>query len=315
MRALVLLFSAIFLSACNPFAPKISVEVTDDTGTPVPNARVRVGWSSNNPWGPDIRSGDSHSLTIKADSRGFASVPFHSPSTAINVTHPGHYHSYIGIDNSIVSKHSGSAAPIRIVLKRILAPRPLIAKRAWIVLPSLSGEAAYDFVAGDLVSPHGKGTSPDVWFVWSPPVNRSPVEERRCWDMAFRDTRSGIIARLFSNDYGDVRSDLVTDQTAPETGYLPLLSAAEAAGGFDERAGGQGALYYFRVTRGDTSFYGTIFRGEPMIKFYTNNPQPVIRFTYALNPTGDRSVEPDPVSTTFPKSNGYEEPVTLQTNP
>lgn len=316
MRLLIPLVSSIFFSACNPFNPKFPVEVTDDTGTPIPHAIVRVGWSTNNPWGPDNRSGDSHSLTLKTDSRGFASVPFHTPATAINVSHAGHYKAYVAIDSSNISRQSGAATPFRIMLKRIIAPRPLIAKKAWIVLPSLSGEAAYDFVAGDLVAPHGKGSSPDVWFAWSPPANRSYVEERRCWDMAFRNTRSGITARLFHNDDGVVRSALETDQSAPEEGYFPSLRAAEAAVGFGDQVGGsQGVIYYFRVTRGETTLYGTLFRGEPTIRFYTNKPQPVIQFTYAINPTMDRSVEPDPESTTFPKVNGYEEAVSIQTTP
>ena len=285
-------------------------------GKPVPNASIRIGWSSNQPWGPDTRSGDSHSRTITTDSRGLASVPFHPPTTAINVTHPGHYQSYVAIDNSDVSKHSGSATPFGIPLKRILAPRPLIAKRAYIVLPSLSGEAAYDFVAGDLVEPHGKGSSEDAWFVWAPPANRSPVEGRRSWDLKFRSTRSRILALLLNNDSDVVQSALMIDQSAPEEGYLPSLRAAETAAGFGERgAWSDGSVYYFRVSRGDSSLYGTIIGEEPRITFYTNKPQPVIQLTYAINPTADRSLEPDPSSITFPKANAREEPLKLLSEP
>ena len=313
MRALIILALSFSLSACNPLGRTISLAVTDDAGTPVPNASVTFRWTTNEPWGPSTRSGDPHSLSATTDSRGFTSARISEDHyVSITVTHSGHYMSSVAVVDSALSQHTTSATALPIALKRIIAPRPLIAKRAWIVLPSLSGEAAYDFVAGDLVAPHGKGTSPDTWFVWTRATDSSTLEERRSWDLAFRATGSGIIARLFSTDSAVVRSALQSDHSAPENGYLPSLRSAETAAGFGERgAWSDGALYYFRVSRSDSFLYGTIIGEEPRITFYTDNPRPVVQFTYALNPATDRSLEPDSKTTTFPKANRYEEPIKL----
>jgi hypothetical protein len=189
-------------------------------------------------------------------------------------------------------------------MKRILAPRPLIAKKAHIVLPAPSGEAAYDFVVGDLVAPHGKGVSPDVWFVWSRPAKTSTMEAHRSWDLAFREPGSGAIAQLFSGDSGVLRSALVSEQSAPTEGYLPSLRAAETAAGFDQPdAWIQETLYYFRIVREGAPLYGTFIGERPRILYYQDNPRPVVKLSYTLNPSGDRSVEPDPNASTFPRAN------------
>jgi hypothetical protein len=313
MRVLILLCLSLCVSACNPLANTLSLAVTDDTGKPVANASVTLRWTTNEPWGPSTRSGDPHSLTATTDSHGRASARISEGHyVSITVTHPQHYMSSVAVVDSGLSQHTTSATALPIPLKRIIAPRPLIAKRAYIVLPSLSGEAAYDFVVGDLVRPHGKGSSPDAWFVWTRAADSSTLEERRSWDFAFRAPGSGIIARLFNSDSSVVKSALLSDHSAPGDGYLPSLRSAESVAGFGERgAWSSGALYYFRVSRGDTSLHGTIVGEEPRITFYTDNPRPVVQFTYVLNPSADRSLEPDPKATTFPEANRYEQPFKL----
>lgn len=301
------------MSACSPLARTISLAVTDDAGTPIPNASVSFRWSTNEPWGPSTRSGDAHSLSAVTDSRGFASARITEDHyVRVDVTHPSHYASSVAVVDSGLSQHATSATALQIPLKRIVAPQPLTAKRAWIVLPNLSGEAAYDLVAGDLVAPLGKGSSPDVWFRWTPPADRSGIEERRSWDISFRAPDAGILVQRLSSASTSVTSTLYWERSAPMDGYSSSLRSAETAAGFSDRGEERGdrIIYYFRVAHGDALLYGTIL-DRPSIIFYTDNPRPIIQFTYAINPAGDRSLEPDPKTIKFPKTNGYEKPLTL----
>jgi hypothetical protein len=201
--------------------------------------------------------------------------------------------SSVAVVDSGLWQHPSPETALPITLERIIAPRPLVAKSAWIVLPDLYGEAGYDFVAGDLVAPYGKGTLPDVVFHWEPVAKLT--EKRRSWDMVFPTAGSGIVAHLVSSNNEITRSALDWNRTAPDGNYSPSLRQAETTAGFGERgSGADKALYYFRSSREGGLRYGVILDGEPDIIFYANDPHPVIKLTYAIGSLDDRSLEPDP---------------------
>ncbi len=312
MRCIILLCVSLCVSACNPLANTLSLAVTDDSGAPLANASATFQRTTNAPLGPSIRSGDAHSYNAITGSGGFASARISADHyVSVTVTHPQHYTSSVAVVDSGLSQHGTAATALPIPLKRITAPRPLIAKQAYVILPNLSGEAAYDFVVGDLVAPHGKGSSPDARFRWTRPADSSIVEKRRSWDMVFHTDGFGILAQRISNDSTLVRSVLRSERSAPAGSYLASLRSAETGAGFGERgASGEGVIYYLRLSRGGASLYGKIL-GEPRITFVTNNPRPVIQFTYAVNPAGDSSLEPELSAIRFPKANAYKQPYKL----
>ena len=300
-------------SACKPFGNTIQVKVTSDNGSPVADASVTFHWTTNEPWGPSVRSGDRHSESAITDSHGVGSARIGAEASAnIDVAHPSFYAASVWIENSGLSQHSTLATALPISLKRIVAPRPLVAKRAHIVLPSSSGEAAYDFLVGDLVAPYGKGLIADVKLVWTTPPTSSKIDKRGHYDMLFEMLGFGILAQRVSNNNIEVRSALRSDRVAPITGYSASMRGTETKAGFGERGawGDEGIIYYLRVSRDGAPRYGKIL-GEPDIVFYTDNPRPVINFTYAINPSGDQSLEPDLNAVSFPKSNSYEQPYKL----
>lgn len=314
MTPFAILFFAIFaLWLFQPFAKTICVHITDDAGKEVANASVEFGWTTGEPWGPSVRSGTSHSRTTKTDLMGRASARISEESlVGISVTHPQHWRSSVSVVGQDLSRHGTPETALEIVLKRIIAPKPLIAKRAYIWLPTLSGEAAYDFVVGDLVAPHGKGVSPDAWFVWSQEDYIAGRRDPRSWDLSFREPGSGIIARFYSTKSEVVRSELAFDQSAPISGYLPSLRSAEvAADPRGEREWHQEPLYYLRIVRDGGALYGVIAPPEPEISFFTNHARPQVRLTYVLNPAGDLGLEPALGAISFPRANPYEEPFKL----
>jgi len=309
-----ILFFAIFaLWLFQPFAKTICVHITDDTGKEVANASVKFGWTTGEPWGPSGRSGTSHSRTTKTDLMGRASARISEERlVGISVTHPQHWRSSVSVVGQDLSRHGTPDTALEIKLKRIIAPKPLIAKRAYIWLPTLSGEAAYDFVVGDLVAPHGKGITSDAWLVWSQEAYNAGRRDRRAWDLSFREPGAGIIARFHSTDSEVVRSELGFDHWAPDDGYLPSLRSAEAAAAPEGgRTWNESPTYYFRIVRDGAFLYGTVYGSEPEIIFYTDNPRPVVKFAYALNPAGDQGLEPDLGATIFPQANAWEEPFKL----
>ena len=172
------------------------------------------------------------------------------------------------------------------------------------VLPSLSGQAGYDFVAGDLVSPFGKGGSADCILKWSEPPNNSQIEGSKRLDFLFLSPSQGVLAQPVSAG----RSELLSERAAPQPDMYHLCAKAKSN---DLGIGNHGGvILYFCVSHGPKLIYGKIL-GEPDIRYYRHSPNPVLTFTYAVNPSGSRSLEPDVKAITFPSVNGYERPYQL----
>ena len=174
---LIILCLCLCAAGCNPLGNVIHVGVTSDTGSPIDNASVTFRWSTNEPWGPSLRSGDPHAERVATDSGGSASARIREDHyVGIDVAHEMYYASFVGVVDAALSQHTTSATAIPISLTRIISPRPLIAKHAYVILPNLAGSAAYDFVVGDLVFPYGKGLVADAKLTWTRPPSGSKIE-------------------------------------------------------------------------------------------------------------------------------------------
>jgi len=308
---LTVLFSAL-LAGCNPFENAIYFRVINDDGSPVAGAIVKVSWTTDEEWGPSQHPGTPHAMTVIPDSSGSIHARVSADHYAsVEVNEPGFYSSYVGVAEPGLLQHASSATAISIKMRRIVAPRPLIAKRAWVVLPTSSGEAEYDFLAGDLVAPLGKGENSDCVLRWSRPANNLTVEKRGHYEMSFPQPGSGIIAQRVNNDSSVLRSALRSEKSAPIGVYEPSMRDSETAAGFGDRGPWDcGVIYYFRVARHGTILHGKIL-GEPELIFFADGSRPVLEFTYAVNPSGDLSLEPDTNAISFPKANPYEQPYNL----
>ena len=120
MRWLVAASLVLFVTACNPFGKAVYVIVSSDSGSPVSNATVTFNWTTNEPWGPSLRSGDPHSTTVATDSSGVASARVTTDHyVRIEVTHPLHYPATATIVDYALSEHTSGKTALAIQLKRI----------------------------------------------------------------------------------------------------------------------------------------------------------------------------------------------------
>ncbi len=304
-RLLVLICCVAMITGCGR---PLHVIIRDESGAPINGATVTFTWTTGESWGPGS-SGTPHEITVATDSNGEASASTTDDHYAsVEVHHPSYYGNFVTVVDAALTQHASSETPLPITLERIISPQHLIGKKAWVVLPSLSGQAGYDFVAGDLVSPLGKGISTDCLLKWSEPPSNSQIEGRKRLDFLFSPPSPGVLAKPVSGG----RSELLSERVAPSVGYVPSMRESEDSNNIsinNPRDHG-GIILYFCVSHEQKLIYGKIL-GEPDIRFYRDNPNPVLMFTYAINPSGNRSLEPDTNSITFPSVNGYEKPYQL----
>jgi|GEM_PF-5358137 len=310
MRKLTIILPVLILIGIFYFfsGNEIWLKIINDKGVPIPQAQVRFGWTSGQPWGPSTHSGTPHSMERVSDSRGFVSARIsENQHIGVKATASGHYPSTLAISGSSIQNCGHSSKALSFPLKEIHDPSALIAKKANIILPAREGKVGYDFLLGDLIAPYGKGQHQDIIFTWLYDPNKDGYQKRALWDFYFTTQRSGVLARRPSPL--DLSSDLKSDPIAPSEGYTASLRIAEDRAKFGERGPWGPAIYYFTTERADKLLYGKIL-GEPQIIFYSNG-KTVIKFVYAINPSGSLSLEPDMTRIIFQKSNDWEEPYTL----
>jgi hypothetical protein len=304
VRFLTLICCLTIITGCGR---PLHVLIKDETGAPV-SATVTFRWTTGESWGPGP-SGTPHEITVSTDANGEASATTTDDHYAsVEIHHPSYYGNSVTVVDAALTEHTSSQTSLPIALQRIISPQHLIGKKAWVVLPSLSGQAGYDFVVGDLVSPIGKGISADCLLKWTDPLNNSEVEGRKHLDFLFLPPSPGVLAQPVS----DGKSELLSLRTAPLAGYMTSMRESEAKNniGLSSPLARGGIILYFCISHQQKLLYGKIL-GEPDIRFYHNNSHPVLTFTYAINPSGDRSLEPDTSSIAFPSVNGYERPYRL----
>jgi hypothetical protein len=223
---------------------------------------VTYRWSTGEPWGPGPNTATAHTAVVITDTAGFADARVTSEHyVGVDVVSPSFYHSFVTVVDADLGSHNTSGTAFPIPLKRVIAPHPLVAKKTWVILPSISGEAAYDFLVGDLVAPLGKGKNPDCTISWSPPPRYTKIDQRTLYDFVYTGPNAGIMARNLT-----VESDLRSDRSAPRTGYVSSMRKSETLGAPLPAGvkGGARLIYYFCVIRNASRLYGKIL-GEPQI--------------------------------------------------
>jgi hypothetical protein len=268
---------------------KVTVKVIDEENQPVTNATVKVWYHVPPPSGQSIAMTNKTGLT---DGNGvfFASEQSKSVELAIEALKNGHY----AAGKSYELGPSYQYDPVKwnptitVVLKKMVNPIPMYAKRIRELPPVISKPVGYDLEVGDWVSPYGKGAKID--FVFTAERNKRAEDD---WDyklvVSFPNSGDGI--QEFRVPDVEKGSGLRSLHEGPGTGYQPQWIQT------DGRKPGKPAAtdrddnrnYFFRVRtvldeRGNvkSALYGKIY-GDFM------------RFTYYLNPTpNDRNVEFDP---------------------
>ena len=187
---------------------------------------------------------------------------------------------------------------LEVVLRRIVKPIPMYAKKVNTDVPATDAPVGYDLVEGDWVAPHGRGKASDLMFT----LTRRFKDDRdyeTSLVVSFAPTADGI--QTWDNKAG-YWSTLKLPRLAPEVGYAqPLVLANKRLpGAFVERDVKEERNYFFRVRsvvdqQGNvvSAQYGKI---DGDIRFSPIRSKTCsVMFTYYLNPTpNDRNMEFDP---------------------
>ena len=205
---------------------------------------------------------------------------------------------------------------VEVVLKRIVKPIPMYAKRVETKIPADATEIGYDLEIGDWIVPYGKGRVSDFIFA----VDRTITSEsdfRATLRLGFSNKGDGVLPQPDAKSLG---SELLLPPVAPENGYE---SKRTWTSGESPNASGpdtfveppDAVAYFFRVRtvldekgKVKSALYGKIYQD---VRLYvgTKAPKAGLGFTYYLNPTAnDRNVEFDPHRNLFTDLRSLDQP-------
>lgn len=263
----------------NPW--KATLKVVDETGQPVVGAEVWVGYMATN---KAIGFTDTNGVFV-------ASHADRSYALAFGTSKPGYY-SYrevyqLGFPVEYEIRRWNPTNTL--VLKKIVKPIPMYAKRVGSPPPVDGKPIGYDLMVGDWVAPYGKGDAVDIVFTHDS-NRRSFHDYDSKLTVSFPNLGDGIQEFSASRKRSE-GSQLMSLYEALADGYLPQIVRSNVSHPgqllvFDYNANRN---YFFRVRtvldeNGNikSALYGKIY-GDFM------------QFTYYLNPTpNDRNVEFDP---------------------
>lgn len=201
---------------------------------------------------------------------------------------------------------------VEVVLKRIINPVPMYARKVNVEIPEIGKPCGYDLAVGDWVTPRGKGITNDFVF--------QAMRRFVSWEdfdssveITFSNKGDGLSAIRVA-DKPNQGSALRLPHNAPEGGYQAeiKMSIGRAPGAYQQQTAKEDMNYFFRVRtvldgKGKvvSAQYGKIhgdFRLDPI-----NSKTCAIVFTYYFNPTAnDRNVESDPKRNLFENLSGLD---------
>ncbi len=173
-----------------------------------------------------------------------------------------------------------------VVLKKIINPVPMYAKRCNLGLPKMEEKIGFDLEKADWVAPYGKGIVPDL-VVFGKLDQRSPRDFDYTLTVSFSNKGDGILP--FDAPY-EYCSELKSSQQAPETGYQPewIQTRSREPGKYETGNSDDKRNYYFRV-RSKLDEQGNVTQA-----MYGKIYGDFMQFIYYFNPDGTRNVEFDP---------------------
>ena len=269
----------------------MSVRVLGDSGLPMANAQVTVGFSLPTPLGEEIRSDRVSGVT---DTNGVFTTS-HSDTGSISlgllVQKDGFYPVHATYDLSGDYKPEKWNLNPTWTLKKIIEPIPMYAKSVNLGAPVFEKPAGYDLMSGDWVAPYGKGVNADILFT-AHLDKRGENDSEYKLVVSFPNTGDGIQTfEIPANRYSRDGSALRSSQQAPAEGYTPQWIQTRIVRPGNGYSGNQdeNRNYYFRV-RTVLDENGAV-RSALYGKIYGD----FMQFRYYINPTpNDRNVEFDP---------------------
>lgn len=308
MKKYILPFFIILTTGCAFAQPigqqhkwTITIQVTNEDGTPVPDAKVGVGYYTSNSTPASIDGNTDTNGIFIASHEDITTILGHDMGFVAEKS--GYYRTWIHYDLGPGYDPNKWNLMTNLGLQKIVHPIPMYARRVQIEIPALDKPIGFDLEKGDWDAPYGKGEYNDIIFE----AHRRWVS-RRDFDAAIRITfpnsADGLLAASGPPVQGSSGPKIPVN--APLTGYVPELQIGltntPAAGWRDAS---QKENFYFRVrtfldSTGDvkSALYGKIYDGFTLDPI--NSKTTFILFTYYLNPTSnDWNVEFDPNQNLF----------------
>ena len=280
---------------------KVTLKWIDEDGVPVPNVRVAAGYEGDK---TEILTTDKNGVcTVKGKT--------YCGEIAYSAKPDGFYYSQGRYKFREVVK-DGKWQPwnpvVTTVVRRIVNPIPMYAKRVDTHIPGSNEWFGYDLMVGDWVKPSGKGISSDLVFYvsgyWTTYRDYDSVLRLKC-----DPEGNGIVAVRYATVNGTpTGSELFMPRYAPSNGYISLSQwhrsrqmvdkGKSQDKNVDDQEEGKGYLFRARCIINEyesltNAFYGKI---PADIRFGAPCAEGCfLKFTYYLNPTpNDRNMEFDP---------------------
>lgn len=262
---------------------KATLKIVDDDGNPIAGAETIVYYMLTN------------SIAGQTDTNGIFIAAHHDQSwdLAFQVGKVGYYPSRVEHHLGFYYKFDKWNPTPKIILRKIGKPIPMYAKEQEMKFPKLDEPIGFDLMAGDWVTPYGKGFHTDMLFK----AHRNIINDREFnaeLTVTFPNKGDGIVVAPSESAVG---SEFKTARTAAENGYGPELVLDFSNSKRPESVFG----YFIRVRTvldqgGNikSTLYGKI---SGNLRFYAGTIAPTsgMGFDYYLNPTpNDRNVEFDP---------------------
>lgn len=279
---------------------RLTLRVIDEQGTPVPGANVKMSFETAIPrWG----GGDVVPVTGVTNQQGKFTGEGHSFDTKGGRIKKTGYYSSFAESYKFTKAEAGRWQPwnptVDVVLKKIINPIPMYARKAQIEVPKSTQPVGFDLEAGDWVIPYGKGAKSDLFFGL-----KRQFTDRRNYEATVSITfpNKGDGVQPINQEDVNTGSELRLPRTAPQEGYESKFttSIGAAAGGPGHEDARGNRSYFFRVRtvlddegKVKSAQYGKI-DGDIRLDAI-NSKTCIVLFTYYLNPTtNDQNMEFDP---------------------
>ena len=282
---------------------KITVKVVNEAGLPVDTAEAGVGFTVDSKTHVGSEEVAVHGITNEKGE--FVASAKADRRVGFTVKKRGWYPSFATyrFKESNGDRWEPWNPTVVVVLKPIINPEPMYARKLRAEMPVADAPAGFDLVESDWVAPHGQGKVADLVFS----LNRRFESWKDYYaevKLTFSNEGDGIQT---IPELGQSTSELKLPRLAPEQGYLPEFGTSigrtpSTLGRDDAKAG---RSYFFRVRtvrdeKGEiiSALYGKI-DGDIRVDAI-NSKTALLLFDYYLNPqSGSRNMEFDPKRNLF----------------
>ena len=279
----------------------VTFNVVDDTSQPVAGAKTWVSYHVPPP--PDMRIAyekiegitDTNGVFVASHRSRTGALGFHVEKT-------GYY--TLRIPHDLPDQYDSTRWNVttNLLLKRMVQPIPMYAKRIDKGPPVLDKPIGYDMMAGDWVAPDGKGANADIIFTKTYNMKSNSDYESKL-TVSFPNPGDGIQA-FDAPSRIDEGSALRSPYEAPGNGYQPTLTRLNSS------HPGQPLIFEYDANRNYFVRVRTVLdeKGNVKSALYGKIYGDFMHICYYLNPTpNSRNVEFDPKQNLLKDLNSLEQ--------